>query len=111
MGALALAYFFMRLSGADIVQHSATKYFAGHSDALGGVLVVKSEKEADQLRSDRNVLGSVLGSLEAWLLLRSLRQVAYVYGMNHSRSQRRDLVDDFGVCLSETDEFDCLHSF
>lgn len=69
----------MRLSGADIVQHSATKYFAGHSDALGGVLVVKSEKEADQLRSDRNVLGSVLGSLEAWLLLRSLRQVVYVY--------------------------------
>ncbi|KAI8580235.1 hypothetical protein K450DRAFT_238774 [Umbelopsis ramanniana AG] len=59
--------------GADIVQHSATKYFAGHSDALGGVLVVKSEKEADLLRSDRNVLGSVLGSLEAWLLLRSLR--------------------------------------
>ncbi|KAG2182716.1 hypothetical protein INT44_005696 [Umbelopsis vinacea] len=63
--------------GADIVQHSATKYFAGHSDALGGVLVVKSEKEANQLRSDRNVLGSVLGSLEAWLLLRSLRQVVY----------------------------------
>jgi cystathionine beta-lyase/cystathionine gamma-synthase len=72
-------FIFMRLSGADIVQHSATKYFAGHSDALGGVLVVKSEKEADQLRSDRNVLGSVLGSLEAWLLLRSLRQVVYIW--------------------------------
>jgi cystathionine gamma-synthase len=55
--------------------HSTTKYFAGHSDALGGLLVVKSEKEAESLLRDRNVIGSVLGSLEAWLILRSLRQV------------------------------------
>ncbi|KAH8552179.1 cystathionine gamma-synthase [Umbelopsis sp. PMI_123] len=59
--------------GADIVMHSTTKYFAGHSDALGGLLVVKSEKEAESLLRDRNVIGSVLGSLEAWLILRSLR--------------------------------------
>ena len=94
---IALCSSFMRPSGADIVQHSATKYFAGHSDALGGVLVVKSEKEADQLRSDRNVLGSVLGSLEAWLLLRSLRQVVYMYlGMGNSRSQRKEFREELG---------------
>ncbi|KAJ3393720.1 hypothetical protein HDU84_001127 [Entophlyctis sp. JEL0112] len=59
--------------GADIVMHSATKYFAGHSDALGGVLIVKSQEEAAQLLEDRTCLGSVLGSLEAWLILRSIR--------------------------------------
>ncbi|KAM3583656.1 hypothetical protein VKS41_003629 [Umbelopsis sp. WA50703] len=51
----------------------ATKYFAGHSDSLGGVLIVKSENDALVLRDDRTNLGSVLGSLETWLLLRSLR--------------------------------------
>jgi cystathionine beta-lyase/cystathionine gamma-synthase len=61
------------LPGADIVLHSTTKYFSGHSDGLGGLLVVKSEKEARTLGDDRLLLGSVLGSLEAWLLLRSLR--------------------------------------
>ncbi|KAF8341267.1 cystathionine gamma-synthase [Cantharellus anzutake] len=59
--------------GADMVMHSASKYFGGHSDLLGGVLVVKSEEAAVQLWKERVFLGSVMGSLEAFLLLRSLR--------------------------------------
>ncbi|TFK76006.1 cystathionine gamma-synthase [Pluteus cervinus] len=59
--------------GADCVFHSATKYFGGHSDLLGGVLIVKSLESWNSLISDRIFLGSVMGSLEAWLLLRSLR--------------------------------------
>ncbi|KAI0049632.1 cystathionine gamma-synthase [Auriscalpium vulgare] len=59
--------------GADVVLHSATKYFGGHSDLLGGVLVVKTPEEWGKLWMDRIALGSVLGSLEAFLLLRSLR--------------------------------------
>ncbi|KAK0190989.1 Cys/Met metabolism PLP-dependent enzyme-domain-containing protein [Armillaria mellea] len=51
----------------------ATKYFGGHSDLLGGVLVVKTLDEWTALQHDRTYLGNVLGSLEAWLLLRSLR--------------------------------------
>ncbi|KAF9653458.1 cystathionine gamma-synthase [Thelephora ganbajun] len=59
--------------GADIVMHSATKYLGGHSDLLGGVLVVKTVEEWNQLFETRTQCGNVMGSFEAWLLLRSLR--------------------------------------
>ncbi len=59
--------------GADVVMHSTTKFIGGHSDLLGGVLVVRSEEQAAVLRAERTVLGSVPGALETWLLLRSLR--------------------------------------
>ncbi|KZS89308.1 cystathionine gamma-synthase [Sistotremastrum niveocremeum HHB9708] len=61
--------------GADVVMHSGTKYFAGHSDLLCGVLVVQSEQDWLTLWNDRTYSGSTLGSLESWLLLRSLRTV------------------------------------
>ncbi|RKO91139.1 Cys/Met metabolism PLP-dependent enzyme-domain-containing protein [Blyttiomyces helicus] len=61
--------------GADIVMHSSTKYLAGHSDALGGVLVAKDPAVAEGLLKDRIALGGVLGNMEAWLLLRSLRSL------------------------------------
>ncbi|KDR83849.1 hypothetical protein GALMADRAFT_681044 [Galerina marginata CBS 339.88] len=59
--------------GADCILHSGTKYFGGHSDLLAGVLVVKTIEEWNTLHSDRTFLGSMMGSLESWLLLRSLR--------------------------------------
>jgi len=59
--------------GADIVMHSGTKYFGGHSDLLAGILVVKTKEEWYSLWSDRTFIGNVPGSLESWLLLRSLR--------------------------------------
>ncbi|SPO25534.1 related to Cystathionine beta-lyase [Ustilago trichophora] len=59
--------------GADMVMHSGTKYFGGHSDLLCGVLAVKDKKEWDSLWADRTYFGSNLGSMEAYLLLRSLR--------------------------------------
>ncbi|KAF7790899.1 hypothetical protein EIP86_001857 [Pleurotus ostreatoroseus] len=59
--------------GADIVMHSGTKYFGGHSDLLCGVLVVKTKEEWTKLWSQRTFLGNMMGSLESWLLLRSLR--------------------------------------
>ncbi|CAG7848362.1 Uncharacterized trans-sulfuration enzyme C23A1.14c [Serendipita indica DSM 11827] len=59
--------------GADIVMHSATKYFNGHSDALIGVLVFKTEEAWREAFHNRTYLGHPAGSLESWLLLRSLR--------------------------------------
>ncbi|KAG8467233.1 hypothetical protein KFE25_000549 [Diacronema lutheri] len=66
--------------GATLVMHSSTKGLAGHSDALGGALLVAEGKGAATpagayaaLRAQRTALGAVPGSLEAWLLLRSLR--------------------------------------
>lgn len=59
--------------GADAVMHSGTKYFGGHSDLLAGVLLFKTKEEADKVRNDRTYLGSNIGNMEAWLLLRSVR--------------------------------------
>ncbi|GMM37366.1 putative cystathionine beta-lyase [Saccharomycopsis crataegensis] len=59
--------------GADVVMHSGTKYFGGHSDLLAGVLVVKDSKTRHQLLEDRIYLASNISNLDAFLLLRSLR--------------------------------------
>ncbi|KAH7889549.1 cystathionine gamma-synthase [Phlebopus sp. FC_14] len=58
--------------GADCIFHR-TKYFGGHSDLLCGILVVQTAEEKEELWHDRTYMGNVIGSLEAWLLLRSLR--------------------------------------
>ncbi|MBW0513639.1 hypothetical protein O181_053354 [Austropuccinia psidii MF-1] len=61
--------------GADLVLHSATKYFGGHSDAIAGLLVVQKSNASrwKRLWHDRTYLGMLPGSLESWLLLRSLK--------------------------------------
>jgi cystathionine gamma-synthase len=61
--------------GADIVMHSATKGLNGHSDVLAGVLAT-NETESPHWKAilmDRHDAGAVIGSFEAWLLIRSLR--------------------------------------
>ncbi|KAL1406260.1 hypothetical protein Q8F55_007956 [Vanrija albida] len=64
--------------GADAVVHSGTKYLGGHSDLLCGVVAVAPRHAAwyDALKEDRYLLGGVMGSLEGWLGLRSLRTLA-----------------------------------
>jgi cystathionine beta-lyase/cystathionine gamma-synthase len=59
--------------GADIVMHSGSKYFGGHSDLLCGVLATKRADWTKQLFEDRLALGSVMGNMESWLGTRSLR--------------------------------------
>ena len=64
--------------GADFVMHSGTKYFGGHSDMLCGVIAVNTQRpkwEDDYwgLQAERLFLGAAMGSLEAWLGVRSLR--------------------------------------
>ncbi|KAJ5131171.1 Pyridoxal phosphate-dependent transferase major region subdomain 2 [Penicillium bovifimosum] len=61
------------LWGADIVMHSGSKYFGGHSDLLCGVLATKRADWTSQLFEDRFALGSVMGGMESWLGVRSLR--------------------------------------
>jgi len=62
--------------GADIVMHSATKFLNGHSDLLAGALVTRTEDAFwERLRTVRTQLGSVIGSFEAWLLLRGMRSL------------------------------------
>ncbi|GAA0782127.1 aminotransferase class V-fold PLP-dependent enzyme [Roseibium denhamense] len=64
--------------GADLVMHSATKALNGHSDVLGGVVTTKDpDSEAWAfLTEERKLGGAVMGSFEAWLLLRGLRTLS-----------------------------------
>ena len=60
--------------GADIVMHSATKYLNGHSDVVAGALVAARQDEVwERIAAIRTGNGAILGSFEAWLLLRGMR--------------------------------------
>ena len=59
--------------GADIVMHSATKYLGGHSDLLGGALVVRDQSLCDRLYFVQNATGAVMGPWEAFLCSRALK--------------------------------------
>jgi cystathionine gamma-synthase len=60
--------------GADIVMHSATKYLNGHSDVVAGALVTARHDEFwERIAAIRTGNGAILGSFEAWLLLRGMR--------------------------------------
>lgn len=70
-------YFQRPLSlGADITVHSATKYLGGHSDVIGGALVVNREDLFEQLAFIQNAVGGVPGPMDAWLVLRGLKTLA-----------------------------------
>lgn len=59
--------------GADIVVHSATKFIAGHSDVIAGLVIVKDKALAKDIYLLQNGLGAVLGPQDSWLTLRGLR--------------------------------------
>jgi len=63
--------------GFDMVIHSATKYLNGHSDLVGGVIVVGENKElADQVAFLQNSVGAIAGAFDSFLVLRSLKTLA-----------------------------------
>ena len=62
--------------GADVVVHSTTKYCGGHSDVVGGALVVKDLDLAEKVTFHQNAMGAVAGPFDAWLTLRGLKTLA-----------------------------------
>ena len=62
--------------GADIVMHSTTKFLNGHSDGLGGVLVCKTEEQAERFRFVQKCTGGILSPFESYLLLRGVKTLA-----------------------------------
>jgi cystathionine gamma-lyase len=60
--------------GCDLVMHSATKYLNGHSDMVGGILVVGQDRAlADQIAYLQNAVGAIQGPFDAFLALRGLK--------------------------------------
>ncbi|MDT0545777.1 MULTISPECIES: cystathionine gamma-synthase [Streptomyces] len=62
--------------GADIVVHSTTKYMGGHSDVVGGALVVSDPALGDELAFHQNAMGAVAGPFDSWLVLRGVKTLA-----------------------------------
>lgn len=62
--------------GADVVVHSLTKFLNGHADVVGGVIVVKEEKDFPRFREALNHFGGVLPPFEAFLVHRGIRTLA-----------------------------------
>ncbi|HEX5354134.1 MAG TPA: aminotransferase class I/II-fold pyridoxal phosphate-dependent enzyme [Rhodanobacteraceae bacterium] len=62
--------------GADVVMHSTTKYFGGHSDVLGGALVfARNDDFAERIAARRLLTGAILSPFSAWLTLRGCRSL------------------------------------
>jgi len=63
-------------SGIDIVMHSTTKYLNGHSDIIGGCVVVNTDELGEKLRFLQNAIGSIAGPFDSFLALRGLKTLA-----------------------------------
>jgi cystathionine gamma-lyase/cystathionine beta-lyase/cystathionine gamma-lyase/homocysteine desulfhydrase len=74
--------------GADVVVHSTTKYLNGHSDGIGGVLVVKDEDLADRLYFLQNAAGAIISPFDAFLVLRGIKTLG-VRMRQHDANGRR----------------------
>ena len=59
--------------GADIIVHSSTKYLGGHSDAVGGVVVVSDDALYEKLKYLQNAVGAVPGPMDCFLVLRGVK--------------------------------------
>ena len=62
--------------GADVVVHSTTKYLGGHSDVIGGAVVMADPDLAERLAFIQNATGGVPGPFDAWLTLRGIKTLA-----------------------------------
>ncbi|GAA1000862.1 cystathionine gamma-synthase [Subtercola frigoramans] len=62
--------------GADVVVHSTTKYLGGHSDVLGGALVMNDAELADKVGFQQFAAGAVSGPMDAWLTVRGIKTLA-----------------------------------
>ncbi len=77
--------------GADAVVHSTTKYLGGHSDVVGGAIVVKDDQLADQIAYNHNAMGPIAGPFDAWLVLRGAKTLAV--RMDRHCQNARGIVD------------------
>jgi len=66
--------------GADFVLHSTTKYLNGHSDGVGGAVILNDPNLAERLKFIQNAAGAILGPFDSWLVLRGVKTLALRMG-------------------------------
>jgi cystathionine gamma-synthase len=74
--------------GADVVVHSTTKYLGGHSDVVGGALVVADPGLGEALAYHQNAMGAVCGPFDAWLTLRGVRTLGVRMDRHSDNAER-----------------------
>jgi cystathionine gamma-synthase len=74
--------------GADVVVHSTTKYLGGHSDVIGGAIVVADAGLGEQLAFLQNATGGASGPFDAWLTLRGIRTLGVRMDRHSQNAQR-----------------------
>jgi cystathionine beta-lyase/cystathionine gamma-synthase len=62
--------------GVDIVLHSTTKYLNGHSDSIGGVVVLNNEQDAEWIKFIQDSAGAILSPFDSWLTMRGTKTLA-----------------------------------
>ena len=73
--------------GADVVVHSTTKYLGGHSDVLGGALILNDDELAEKVGFLQFAAGAVSGPLDAWLTIRGIKTLAVRMERHSSNAQ------------------------
>ncbi len=73
--------------GADVVVHSTTKYLGGHSDVLGGAVIVADEALAERIGFIQFGVGAVSGPFDAWLTVRGIKTLAVRMDRHSSNAQ------------------------
>ncbi|HLG14555.1 MAG TPA: cystathionine gamma-synthase [Blastocatellia bacterium] len=62
--------------GADIVVHSTTKYLNGHSDSVGGAVILNDEEDISRMAFIQNAAGAILSPMDSWLVMRGTKTLA-----------------------------------
>ena len=74
--------------GADIVVHSTTKYINGHSDVVGGAVILNDEDLYEKIKFYQNAAGGILGPFDSWLTLRGLKTLAVRMKQHEQNAQK-----------------------
>ena len=74
--------------GADLVLHSTTKYVNGHSDMVGGIIVVRDDDLHERLRFLQNAAGAIPGPWDCWLALRATKTLHLRMAAHNANGQR-----------------------
>ena len=91
--------------GADLVMHSSTKYFGGHSDVIGGIVVGRSEDDAYfvRIRAMQQAGGSVPSPFDCWLILRGITTLPWRYRAQCDNAMR------VATFLAQHDRIEAVH--
>lgn len=74
--------------GADIVVHSATKYLAGHSDIIAGLVVTATQELGDKIKFIQNASGAILGPFDSWLAIRGIETLTLRIKQHSENAQK-----------------------